>query len=333
TLAGVAKIVRSHAACTVSPASASRHASDEPCASACAVSSPARRCSALRWASRSRTALLSSKPQISDALNPAVSMTKKNRPTPAKNPLRERRSTRAQTVRTSKAADRAAIHTGERRKTNARTCGSTRPITTPYRQRNIRRATKYGLASALMPAPIHPRTANVTHKDWRQSGAKTIARRSSAFDVELTFLGDPLECLASVLDPVLVVFAVGRQQAHNLIATARSGPADRARRIGYRLANLELMRSQRLADGRDGADADAELAGAGLADAHLTDADAGDDARVDLGYARLGDASNRHFAAVAWLLLFGRDARVRLAGRGLTRPCTPSRLRRPFFCP
>ena len=47
-------------------------------------------------------------------------------------------------------------------------------------------------------------------------------------EFELAFLGDALERLAGILDPVLIIVAVGRQQPDDLIAAARARPADRA---------------------------------------------------------------------------------------------------------
>jgi len=64
------------------------------------------------------------------------------------------------------------------------------------------------------------------------------------FHFELAFLGNALECLAGVLDPVLIILPVGRQQPDHLVTSTRAGPCDRARRVEYGLADLELVRLQ-----------------------------------------------------------------------------------------
>src|ERR1700676_1258183 len=69
-------------------------------------------------------------------------------------------------------------------------------------------------------------------------------RRRSVRDVQLAFLGPALARLARILDPILVIVAVGRQQPDNLVTSARAGAADRARRIENRLTDPVFVRPQ-----------------------------------------------------------------------------------------
>src|ERR1700704_3783517 len=66
------------------------------------------------------------------------------------------------------------------------------------------------------------------------------ARKSSG-DVELTFLGDPFECLGRVFDPELAVIAIGRKQTDHLIGAAGGRTGDIAGSEIDGLSNGELV--------------------------------------------------------------------------------------------
>ena len=109
-------------------------------------------------------------------------------------------------MKTSSAADPAATH---KRNAELPMSGSTPNINPPQKFDNYAacRSGKYGAAN--------------------NPGASS-ATEGSMLEFELTFLGDAFERLAGILDPVLIIVAVGRQQPDDLVAAARAGPADRA---------------------------------------------------------------------------------------------------------
>ena len=82
--------------------------------------------------------------------------------------------------------------------------------------------------------------------DWRRTLVRSngLSQPRSVLDFELTFLGDALERLAGILDAILIVVAVGRQQPDHLVAAAGTGAADRARRVEHGLADAIFMRPQ-----------------------------------------------------------------------------------------
>jgi hypothetical protein len=67
---------------------------------------------------------------------------------------------------------------------------------------------------------------------WRVVGIATWLPRES-FDlpraVELTLFGDAFKRLARVLDAVLIIVAIGRQQFDHFVASAGGGPPNGAR--------------------------------------------------------------------------------------------------------
>src|SRR5580698_11600600 len=69
-------------------------------------------------------------------------------------------------------------------------------------------------------------------------------RQSSELEFELAFLGNAFKRFAGILDAILVIFTIGRQESDHLITAARTRPADRARRVEYRLTDTIFMRSQ-----------------------------------------------------------------------------------------
>jgi hypothetical protein len=71
-----------------------------------------------------------------------------------------------------------------------------------------------------------------------------MASRSAEL-FQLAFLGDAFECLVLVLDPVLVVVAIGRKESYDLIGTVRSHMAKATRRKIDSFTELVLVFLQR----------------------------------------------------------------------------------------
>src|SRR5262249_21897960 len=67
------------------------------------------------------------------------------------------------------------------------------------------------------------------------------------FDLELALFGYALKGLARILDAILIILAIGRQQPDNLVAAARARAADRTGGVKNSLTNLEFVRTQRRA--------------------------------------------------------------------------------------
>src|SRR6202140_4146309 len=57
-------------------------------------------------------------------------------------------------------------------------------------------------------------------------GAQLLRTQSLSGNVELTFLGHPFESLGRILDPILAVVAVGREQPDHLIGATGSRTRD-----------------------------------------------------------------------------------------------------------
>ena len=70
-------------------------------------------------------------------------------------------------------------------------------------------------------------------------GARLRSMFEFKLQLKLAFLRNALERLTGILDAVLVVVTVGWQQPHNLVAAARTGTADRTRRVEYGLTDTE----------------------------------------------------------------------------------------------
>src|SRR5690606_10708065 len=71
----------------------------------------------------------------------------------------------------------------------------------------------------------------------------SVPLRSSLL-VELTFLGHALESLTGILDPILVLIALRRQQFYNLERTAGTEPAKRAGGVANVLADRIFAHGQ-----------------------------------------------------------------------------------------
>ena len=67
------------------------------------------------------------------------------------------------------------------------------------------------------------------------------------FDLELALFGHPLKGLARILDAVLIILAIRRQQPDNLVAAGRARAADRTGGVKNGLADVEFVRTQRRA--------------------------------------------------------------------------------------
>ena len=78
---------------------------------------------------------------------------------------------------------------------------------------------------------------------WAQSGREP--RDHSEVAIELTFFGDPFECLDRALDPILKVVTVRRQQPNDLVAAACRRAADIAHGKINRLPDVVFMSLQR----------------------------------------------------------------------------------------
>src|SRR3978361_2004475 len=77
--------------------------------------------------------------------------------------------------------------------------------------------------------------------DGERTALYSVTRAIPSGNVELTFLGHPLESLGRVLDPVLAIIAVGGQQPDHLIGAAGGRPRDIAGREIDSLSNVVLM--------------------------------------------------------------------------------------------
>src|SRR5690242_3669855 len=86
-------------------------------------------------------------------------------------------------------------------------------------------------------------TLSIALRQLRFPSRKALPR--SHLEFELAFLGHAFERFARILDPILVIVAVGRQQPNHLVAAARTWARDRARRVGHGLADAEPVGPQR----------------------------------------------------------------------------------------
>src|SRR5262245_35988621 len=94
------------------------------------------------------------------------------------------------------------------------------------------------MAGQVLPGPRRA-ADGVSHRLRASAWTRTVGR--SAVALELTFLGDPLECLAGALDAILIIIPVRRQQLDDLIAAAGTGPTHRARGEIDGLSDRELV--------------------------------------------------------------------------------------------
>src|SRR5579863_10317017 len=164
------------------------------------------------------------------------------------------------------------------------------------------RATKYD--AVVLETPV-PQWVSLTAKPRHDQGAIVPTRRNrrsnefsqprSVLDFELTFLGDALERLAGILDAILIIIAVGRQQPDDLIASARTGATDRAGRVEHGLTDAIFMRPQCRRRSRH----------------------------------HFGDGHRRHVDDAGRFRLAHRLPRRSLPNRGLTHCSTSARLCRP----
>src|SRR5215472_6697683 len=77
--------------------------------------------------------------------------------------------------------------------------------------------------------------------------APVASRAGLVLDLELALFGHALKGLTWILDAVLIIFAVGWQQPHNLVTATGARPTDRARGVKYGLTDIEFVRAQGMA--------------------------------------------------------------------------------------
>ena len=91
----------------------------------------------------------------------------------------------------------------------------------------------------------------MTRDRFAAQGAETLvlslwkARPKSHFEFELAFFGHTFERFARILDPILIIVAIGRQQPNHLVAATGAGAADWARGVEHGLTDLKFVRAQR----------------------------------------------------------------------------------------
>ena len=198
-MAGAANSAFSQAASTFSPPVASRQASGEPGASACAVNCAARISRFRRSTLRSRTTPPAKNAHATIAPKPAP------RPTTASRAMildRVQSSARAQTS-TSRAAAPDATQ-----KRKCPTSGSMPSIARPMRGDDV----------------VPPAQASMT----QCCRARQSSVRRLVLHLKLALFSHALKGLAWILDAILIVLAIGRQQPHHLVAASRTRSGNRA---------------------------------------------------------------------------------------------------------